>query len=97
MLQVVQDDHLGIIVGVRRRDRPQKLLQLSNSVRLDGEHDDELVVVGGGGKVAVRRGRRRGGRGVGNPGVSVAVGEVLGESGRNRVNAVVALISKVLI
>ena len=93
MLQVVQDDHLGIIVGVRRGDRPQELLQLRHSVRLDGERDDGLVVVGGGGEVTVRRGRRRGGRGVGNPGVSVAVGEVLGESAGNRVNELMTLIS----
>ena len=86
MLQVVQDDDFGIIVGVQRGDRPQELLQLSNSVRFDRERNDGLVVVGGGGKVAVRRGRRRGGRGIGNPGVSVAVGEVLGESAWNRVN-----------
>ena len=92
MLQVVQDDDLGIIVGVRRGDRPQELLQLRHSVRLDGERDDGLVVLGGG-EVTVRRGRRRGGRGVGNPGVSVAVGEVLGESAGNRVNELMTLIS----
>ena len=63
VLQVVQDDDPGVVVVVLRGDRPQELLELRHSVRVDGEGDDGLVRrEGGRGEVAGGRSRRRGGR-----------------------------------
>ena len=91
MLQVVQDDDSGVVVGVRRGDRPQELFELGHSVRLDGESDDGLV--DGGREVPGSRSRRRGGRRTCSLRVSVAVGEVLGESDGVRANEVVVFIA----
>ena len=79
MLQVVQDDDPRVVVGVWGGDRPQEILQLGDSVRLDGEDDDGLV--GGRREVAGGRSRRRRCRGTGGLRVFIAIGEVLGESG----------------
>ena len=79
MLQVVQDDDPRVVVRVPGGDRPQEILQLGDSVRLDGEDDDGLV--GGGREVAGGRSRGRRCRGTAGLRILIAIGEVLGESG----------------